>query len=370
MKKFVFSFILICGALAFILSGCKGDTGPAGLAGANGTDGTDGVDGNVTCLQCHSGTVKAKINAQFAQSQHALGDIAVAYAGGRGSCAYCHSHEGYVEWATFGSSSDYTAPTAWKCETCHGLHQTFDSTDYAFRAGGAVTLIADGTTILDEGNNNTCINCHQFRRDRASYDGTADATFTRKFTSASDIAYYSTTTAIGPAGSVTVYGTDSVVVVFDVPVATHSYINSTHAGPHHGPQANLWSGLGGAVTGTMFNGHKGGCVECHMDDNNHSFIPQSATCIACHSDGTDKQGDMDDIEDRIQDVGEALELIYAVHYSTSDGAWHPVYASLTTAQFDAFWHFMVCLEDKSNGAHNPNYVDAMLDQAETALGIK
>ena len=44
-----------------------------------------------------------------------------------------------------------------------------------------------------------------------------------------------------------------------------------------------------------------------------------------------------------------------------------MYASLTTAQFDAFWHFMICLEDRSDGAHNPTYFDAMLDQAKTAL---
>ncbi|MCF8299040.1 MAG: hypothetical protein K9J13_15940 [Saprospiraceae bacterium] len=369
MKKFVFSFILICGALAFILSGCKGDAGPAGLAGLNGTDGTNGVDGNITCLACHSGTVKAAINAQFATSQHALGDIAVAYAGGRASCAQCHSHEGYVEWATFGSvANDFSAPTAFKCSTCHGLHSTFDSTDYAFRAGGAITLLADGTTMLDEGNNNVCINCHQTRRDFASYDVATAATYKQKFTSAADRAIYATTTAIGPNGSVTVYGTDSVVVIFDVPT-THEYISSTHAGGHHGPQGNLWYGNVGATLGSMYAPHKDGCVACHMAAKDHSFAPKSATCIACHADGTDKQGDLDDFEDRIHDVGVALEAIHAVHYDATDGAWHPLYASLTNAEFAAWWNFMVCLEDRSNGAHNPNYVDALLDAAETALGI-
>ncbi len=155
-------------------------------------------------------------------------------------------------------------------------------------------VLMDGSTVLDEGNNNTCINCHQTCRARSYYHDAADQTYTRKFTG-DDVALY-TNAACGPNG------TDSVVVVFDVPTATHDYISSTHAGPHHGTQGNLWAGLGGVTVGTMYNGHSNGCVECHMADGAHSFKPNSATCIACHSDGTDKQSDMDDFADRIEDI--------------------------------------------------------------------
>ena len=78
---------------------------------------------------------------------------------------------------------------------------------------------------------------------------------------------------------------------------------------------------------------------------------------------------MDAIAVRIQAVGDALEAIHAVHYSSEDKAWHPLYASLPRAEFQAFWNFMIMMEDRSNSAHNPPYVKAMLLQAETALGI-
>lgn len=366
--------VLIYG-ISTVLTGCKGKdgelgaTGPAGTDGINGTDGTNGVAGNVTCLVCHSGSVKALIALQFATSQHALGDIAVDYAGGRSTCAKCHSHEGYVEFAmTGGVAENFSAPSAWKCSTCHSLHTTFEGTDYAFRLGGAITLITDGTTIVDNGNSNTCMNCHQSRKNDDSYDNaTTDQTYTRTFTG-DDIAIY-TNAAVGTGGSITLNGTsDTLTVIFDVPVATHVYISSTHAGPHHGPQTNTWAGVGGITSsaGTPYSAHSGGCVSCHMDGSNHSFMPKSATCIACHNSSTDKGTEMGLIADRIQAVGDELEVRHAVHY---EEGWHPVYASITRAEFQAFWNFMICLEDRSNSAHNPTYVKAMLTEAEATLGL-
>jgi hypothetical protein len=353
---------------SFVFTSCEGPEGPMGPAGTDGTDGVDGVDGNITCMACHNVDVKNQITAQFARSQHASGAIAVDYAGGRASCAQCHSHDGFLEWAWNGEVAENIAdPKAWECSTCHALHQTMDSTDYAFRVSGAVTLLDESGAVVDEGNNNLCVNCHQARRGRDSYEGTADETYERTFTGA-DAAHYAETPSIGPNGSITVNATqDTVVVVFDVPVATHTYINSTHAGPHHGPQGNLWAGLGGTETGDMYGPHSAGCVGCHMGDNsNHSFWPLDENCDACHG---SKESEMDAIADRIHAVGEALEDLHAVHYDDEDGAYHPMYASLTKDQFDAFWNFMYVLEDRSNGAHNPTYIKALLTKCETVLGI-
>ena len=36
---------------------------------------------------------------EFASSQHSRGDIEVSYAGGRGTCAACHTREGFVAFA-------------------------------------------------------------------------------------------------------------------------------------------------------------------------------------------------------------------------------------------------------------------------------
>ena len=354
-------------AFAFVTS-CEGPAGPAGTpgtAGTNGTDGTNGVDGNVTCLSCHNTDTKDLVAAQFNSSQHKAGDVAVDYAGGRGSCAECHSHEGYLEFALTGDvAADIANPGAWECSTCHAIHTDFAADDYAFRLGDPVVLLANGSPTIDGGTNNTCINCHQSRRDVTGYDNaTADATYDRKFVG-DDIAVY-TTAAVGPAGTILLDG-DTLRVTFDVPFATHAYISSTHAGPHHGPQANVWAGLGGVASGVPFDGHAPGCVACHMGPaSGHSFWPEEGNCAECHT--TDKLPGLSTNADRIQAAGEALEAIHAVHYA--DGAWHPVYASLARDDFNAWWDFMVVLEDRSKGAHNPVYVDALLDGIEAQLGL-
>jgi len=377
--------VLIVGAI--LLSSCEGPMGPAGPAGQdgvdgiNGTDGTDGVDGNVTCLACHNTDTKEAIASEFAASQHASGSVAVAYAGGRASCARCHSHEGYLEFARTGDvANDFTNTSPWECSTCHAIHTDFAAGDYAFRLGDPVTLVADETIEIDGGNNNTCINCHQARRTAASYDSeTADTTYTRKFTG-DDIAVYSNA-AVGPAGSITLdqSGTeDTLVVVFDIPVATHAYISSTHAGAHHGPQANVWSGkAAGVVDGDAFAPHAPGCVACHMGpETGHSFHPDASACIACHADQSDKEDDLDDNAARLEAIALALAAEHAVHiddaWESGDalfGAVHPVYASLERDVFNAWWDFTLLMEDRSNGAHNPTYVETLLDGIEAALGL-
>ena len=192
-------------AFAFVTS-CEGPQGPAGTNGTNGTDGiagsdgTNGADGNLTCLSCHNTDTKDLVKAQFNSSQHKAGDVAVDYAGGRGSCAECHSHEGYLEFALTGDvAADIANPQAWECSTCHAIHTDFAADDYAFRLGDPVVLLANGSPTIDGGTNNTCINCHQSRRDVTGYDNAdQDWTIPRKFTG-DDIAVY-TNASVGPAG--------------------------------------------------------------------------------------------------------------------------------------------------------------------------
>ena len=300
----------------------------------------------------------------------------------------CHSHEGYLEFALTGDvAADIANPGAWECSTCHALHTDFAADDYAFRLGGAVTLIADGTTVLDEGTNNTCINCHQSRRNVGYYDKyTTDTKDTVSFTNSEDVLFYEIAANVnyGPTGGVIAKITglldkdnktyDSLVVEFDIPT-TYAFISSTHAGPHHGPQANVFAGVGGAgtTTGVAFAAHGDGCVKCHMGPaSGHSFWPKEDNCLVagCHS--SSKEPSLKTIADRIQVAGEALAAVNAVHEELLYGkhvAWHPIYASLLKDDFNAWWNFMLVLEDRSNSAHNPTYVDALLTEIETQLGI-
>ena len=150
-----FKLILFGFICAFLASSCtkEGPMGPAGTNGADGADGSDGrdgVDGNVTCLVCHASENMDKIQGQFAMSEHSVGAIAVDYAGGRASCAPCHSHEQFVQTMTVGYvAGDITNPGAWQCSTCHGIHETFEGVDYALRSSDPVIANFNESVTMD-----------------------------------------------------------------------------------------------------------------------------------------------------------------------------------------------------------------------------
>ena len=312
-------------------NGSDGSDGSDGAAGADGTDGTDGVDGNVTCLGCHSSANMADNAFEMARSQHRIGEF-VGYAGGRASCAQCHSHEGFVEFATNGSvAGNYVTPSPWECSTCHGLHSTFEEADYALRMDGAVTMMFDEVTVADmDAGSNLCINCHQSRRSITSYDdGTGDdVTFT-----------------------------------------------SSHTGPLHGPQSNLLLGNNGSVVGTPFAAHVAtGCTGCHMTETTgddldiaggHTFWPTVEACQVCHTSATDfdifsgqtvVQGKIDNLAGLLITAG------------ILDSAHSVVPGTYPRAVFQGFWNYDIVAEDRSVGVHNPTYAKALLDASITALG--
>jgi hypothetical protein len=111
-------------------------------------------------------------------------------------------------------------------------------------------------------------------------------------------------------------------------------------------------------------------------ETGHSFHPDASVCIACHADQSDKADDMDDVAERLEAIALALEAEHAVHvddaWEPGDalfGAVHPVYASLERDIFNAWWDFTLVMEDRSKGAHNPTYVNTLLDGIETTLGL-
>ncbi|MGM0407849.1 MAG: hypothetical protein ACQERU_07680, partial [Bacteroidota bacterium] len=177
-----FKFVLIGIVCALVSVSCvkEGPMGPPGEDGDDGSDGRDGVDGNVTCLACHSSENIESINAEFAMSGHYSGEKAVAYAGARGMCAKCHSHEGFVQFAEFGEVlGDISNPSAWECNTCHGLHETFETTDYALRLSDPINPIYDEESTIDlGGNSNLCANCHQSRAAEPMVTSPGEETFT------------------------------------------------------------------------------------------------------------------------------------------------------------------------------------------------
>ncbi|MGE0020905.1 MAG: ammonia-forming cytochrome c nitrite reductase subunit c552 [Draconibacterium sp.] len=347
--KSLLQFILLGFIFAFLATSCvkEGPMGPAGADGTDGTDGTDGVDGNVTCLACHSGTSMEAIQAQFAMSVHRAGLVAVDYAGGRAACAQCHSHEGFTQYATFGLVlGDITNPTAWKCNTCHGIHKSFETKDYALRLTDPIHPAFDPTTTMDlKGNSNLCANCHQSRTAEPLKVKPGEETFK---------------------------------------------ITSAHYGPHHGAQANVVAGVGFAeiagsvqypAAGSNFhlshNSEAVSCVGCHMGTysagskgGGHTWKPNLSACVECHgSEMTDYNygGVQTEVEHLLVQLRDRLVELGVVEFVEADNAYEPVVGTYPMAQARAFFNWVGLEEDRSLGAHNPKYVKALLLNSIEAL---
>jgi hypothetical protein len=354
-----------------VAAGCtkEGPAGPAGADGADGTDGTDGVDGNVSCLACHTQAYMDEIGSSFAMHNHSAG-TSFGYAGTRESCAYCHSNDGFVEFARSGQKIAPAVATSLSCKACHNSHvsleEGIEAPVYHFESVASVAV--EGASYHFEAGN-LCATCHQARTPHTAYYNDMAATYDRKFTG-DDIAIYQAHGAIGPNGTMELIG-DTLYVTFDVPT-THVYTSSTHAGPHHGPQANIIAADIGSSMGTAFEQDHHQCVNCHMHGEvsgaGHSFAPDINYCNECHAGAVDDIATTQtSIAERLHAVELALEDVGAIHVA-EDGV-HPMYASLPTEQWNAFWNYMCLWEDGSLGAHNFGYANQLLNQAESALGL-
>ncbi len=362
-KLFQFLTLLMCAVTFAFVTGCEGPAGPMGPAGADGADGADGAngadgaDGNVTCLECHSTEMPQIILEQFNQSVHVAGQIAVDYAGGRASCARCHSSEGFIEYARTGTvAENISSPSAWECKTCHSIHTTFESEDFALRLADPVILLIDNATEIDLGNSNLCANCHQ---SRTAEPNTASPGETFKIT-------------------------------------------STHYGPHHGPQANVLAGIGFAEIPGSFNyptagssphmDENGLCVGCHMYDysdgeGGHTWNPALDACNTCHN-ASDESFDHNNVQTEIGVLLEELRdllvaqgvVVYesgdyyelnpetgAIELVTAAGGYHPVVGTYPMIQAQAYYNWIGLEEDRSLGVHNPSYVKALLENTIEAL---
>jgi hypothetical protein len=251
------------------------------------------------------------------------------YAGGRPSCNGCHSGSGFSDRIAQGikTSDIKTAdpnPSHIDCRACHQIHKTYTSDDWALETNAPVKFEAIDATF-DGGNGNLCANCHQTRT---------------PFPAATD-------------GNVKV--------------------DSTHWGGHHGPEATLLLGVGGAggvedKPAAHYTSVKDTCVGCHMGgsgpDAYHGFVPNVATCVTCHADAKsfDVNGVQTEVKDKLEKVKVAL---IAKGLMDKDGV--IVVGDYPEAQAAALWNYLLVEEDKSEGVHNADYANALLDQALEAL---
>ena len=343
MKLNNFSKLLLFAAVVLFAATSCVKEGPMGLAGADGTNGTngaDGSDGTVSCLACHAGTNMDQKKSEFYMSEHSLGAVAVESEGGNSSCNRCHSSEGFIEYATLGTSGTVNKPSAWECATCHGLHSTFQAGDYALRfESKPVVSNQDATYKFDfKNNSNLCVNCHQAR--------TAEPSKAK-------------------------------------PGATFAV--SVRIGPHHGPQGNIVAGIGfaeipGAVAYPAAGSSKhyaGSCTSCHMStftnkQGGHSLIPSLAACNSCHN-ATDKNydhnGKQTTIAARLIVLRDLLVAKGVIVKTTVDGVdtYTPKTQSVPMVQAQAAFNYYGLMDDRSEGVHNPPYVTALIENSIQAL---
>lgn len=328
-------------AAAFVLAACAGPVGPVGPAGPAGPVGPVGPQGSagkvplaadLSCTQCHNNTTLISGKEQsWSASVHATGP-AFAIASGRAPCTACHTGGGFTDRIAAGLTNPdqfktvYANPTRQDCRACHKIHTTYTKDDFALQTTDPVALYALQGVTFDGGKGNLCANCHQAR-------------------------------SLVPAPAA-----DGTVKV-----------DSTHWGPHHGPEAELLIGAGGAgdVTGAPGPHYKtvpDTCITCHMGgagpDANHTFTPNVANCQSCHPGTTnfDMNGKVTEFDGKLAALKAALTKAGLLD---KDG--NIVVGSYPAARANALWNFLFLDQDKSHGVHNMPYADALIDASMTAF---
>jgi Cytochrome c552. len=330
----------------FILASCEG---PRGIPGA---DGKDGIDANANCTQCHNNDAVVETRlAQWENSVHGTGENA-AYAD-RDGCVQCHTSQGFLQSIATGSTDNLTIPAEPQqinCYTCHNIHKTFTSDDWGLTSRGPKTLLVQykgADVIYDKGTSNQCVSCHQAR-------------------------------IVDP------------MPVFNGPDFA---ITNTRLGAHHGPQSNLLLGksafqITGSTTYPSASPHAGpeGCVACHMATpygymaGGHTWNmmysahggPETLNangCLTCHSTATatsiaaDLTALQTEVKNLLDDLGSQLAA-YGI-YNSSTGLAKTGTFKANAAM--AFLAFNMIEEDRSEGAHNPDYIKAMLNNAISTM---
>jgi hypothetical protein len=312
-------------------AGPAGPVGPAGPAGLTGPQGPMAQAADLSCTQCHNDTALIDGPATiWSTTVHAIGP-AFGIAGSRAICAGCHTGIGFSDRIAANETNPdnfttvYDNPTRIDCRACHQIHTTYTASDFALETTAAVPLYAVQGATYDGGMGNLCANCHQ-----------------------------SLNAFPAPA-------TDGTVEV-----------DSTHWGPHHGPQAEFLLGLGGAgdVQGSPaphYSKVTDTCEGCHMGGEavNHSLVPSVTTCQQCHTDAKDfnMNGAVADLDTKIADL--KVKLTAAGLLDQTDS---PVVGTYSAAQAGALWNYiLVAVEDKSHGVHNMPYAEALIDSALAAM---
>jgi hypothetical protein len=400
--------------------GATGATGPAGPAGGMGTVGDAGVSIPVGCLSpCHgfSGVVSQfqssvhytvyLTNVNSTESQewtapgsacgncHAIDALAQRIGGMVGTVAggvVTNLASGELEYRNPDSGatteSTYTGSALVAevyCTTCHAVTNANDphKTGLPWTNGSFPLVVPEGATsqsfieksptvnattgtavpgLIDggsQGAGNTCVFCHKSRKDVTAY------------------------------------------------ITASNKITNTFWGPHEGPQADVFSGLGGYAYANKTYGEsthqlKLQCVDCHMPNvaNNanvpdHSFAPRLSACLGCHATATsfDVNGGQSLVRASMTELRTLLNNFGALTRSTA-APYLPIQASdmtdpksdlsldtsrpngaadggatiMTADQAGALYNYIIVARGGAMGVHNTKYTQQIVYDSIVAMG--
>jgi nitrate/TMAO reductase-like tetraheme cytochrome c subunit len=290
-----------------------------------------------SCFECHSDTDLSVLRAQteWVESSHGQGEN--VYRATSATCVRCHANEGFMQYVADPARTSYTGtttPTSINCFTCHAPRS---NGDFGLRVTAQVAL-TNGVSY-DMGLGNTCVVCHQSRRNVAVY------------------------------------------------ITSSNSIGSTF-GPHYSAQADLLMGemgyeyAGETYTETPYHRQMNadGCVNCHMRNvaymvGGHTFnvsathpvsgaaIYNTGACVGCHQD-IGSNFDYNGVQTEIAGLlAELQTLLFNAGYVNASGI--PVTRTAVPADVaGAIWNFvLVGRQDGSLGVHNPAYARDLLQSS-------
>ncbi len=336
---------------------CESCHGPGGSHNSVITDSKMVADiKTYSCAFCHDDGHYHVYPEQWDVSGHASESALYnsSYAGG--SCVPCHNGQGFVN-SIKEVSETLVEKIPITCATCHDPH---DATN-AHQLRNLTVSLGDDLEIpvTTGGNGQLCMNCHKSRRNSVDY--------------------------------------------------TTNYLDniSSHYGPHHGPQSDMYYNLNIADFGTAYesSGHstvlENACATCHMGPavsdghvahtGGHTFAMsehgendnmQSCAQDGCHGGtlGNSFDGflfswngvvdhDGDGVDEGLQvEVAGLLENLSFYLPPVGEYTVGSIDTTFTANQALALYNYLMVVEDRSMGVHNPKLTIGMLTDAIEQLG--
>jgi predicted CxxxxCH...CXXCH cytochrome family protein len=308
------------------------------------------------CNQCHDAPTHHMVGHYYNASAH--GRLPNGEHTAQTGCFPCHSGQAYYKYAKNPTSPQWTnadGDVPISCAVCHEAHVVSDD-NLGLRI--VPVTLKNGYKVTEGGNGQLCMTCHQSRKDIRT-------------------------------------------TITDKPPY---YGFSDRFGPHHGPQADMYTGRNAytygnkTLDGLMTHGSvKDACVTCHMAERgsantpNHEFSLVDTTggtekdivsgCVPCHgaitsfddiqaSSDLDGNGKVEGVQTEIQ--GMLANLASLLPKDANGAVVTMMKDSLKIKNMPdvvkGIYTYYFVSEDKSMGVHNAKYTIGILTEALKALG--